>query len=61
MRSWDSGMEHAGFMYEGVEEGVALQSDQRCSRFWERMRWRWGDERAEWEAFIEGESCADRR
>ena len=29
VRSWDSGMEHARFMYEGVEEGVALEGDQR--------------------------------
>ena len=29
MRSWDRGMEHAGCMYEGVEEGVARDAAGR--------------------------------
>ena len=29
VRGWNSGVERARFMYEGVEDGVALEGDQR--------------------------------
>ena len=61
VRGWNSGVERAGFRYKGIREGVALEGVQCRPQCWEPMRWRWNDERAEWEGLIGGESFPDNR